>query len=191
MQLGDHENYDAFIAFKRTVEISSTIRPIYGFTGGILEYGWCHNLSFRPVDTDEHAVSYFGDGNVEIIWITVENLAQYSVAAVTDANAAQGMVYHVESFRASYPEVGRIYGDARGIVVQNRCLGDQKILESMLNEARETTPANNWEKYIGLAYGALCNSGKMGWEESVDSRRWADKVKQTGLKSWLEQNPKV
>ncbi|KAH0429763.1 hypothetical protein CcaCcLH18_08186 [Colletotrichum camelliae] len=191
LQLGEHENYDAYIAFKRTVEISSTMRPLYGFTGGIIEYPWYRDRTWNAINVEEGTVSYFGTGTEEHIWVTLNDLAAYTICAVSDQQATAGGLYYVESFRATFPELGRVYGEARGIEIHENCVGDTQTAQQLLQQARESTATYDWNKYIGLAYITAFNEGKLGWKESIDSKRWVGRVHQTDWRSWLAQHQDV
>ncbi|KAK7987277.1 NmrA-like family protein [Apiospora saccharicola] len=107
-QLGDHEAYDSYIMFCNHARTSSTIRPIYGFTGLTPQY----TLTHPSVGVSEHenlALNYFGDGDERDI--TAADLAAYSIAAISDPDAASGGLYHVIAFHEpdadTYEEVVR------------------------------------------------------------------------------------
>ncbi|KAK3938010.1 hypothetical protein QBC46DRAFT_293140 [Diplogelasinospora grovesii] len=191
LQLGDHENYDAYLAFHRTAQLTSSIKPIYGFTGSIIEYIFYWTDRAKPLDKDTHTVPYIGTGDEKYIYITVDDLAAYTVAAIEAPGAAQGGNYYVESFRCTIREFAQMYGQARGgLEMQLRCDASTEMAEEMLAEARRTTDPRNWQKYIGLAYVTLMNNKKIDFD-AVDSKRWAGQVKQTSLREWFEQHPDV
>lgn len=107
-QLGDHEAYDSYIMFCNHARISSTIRPIYGFTGLTPQY----TLTHPSAGVSEHenlALNYFGDGDERDT--TAADLAAYSIAAISDPDAASGGLYHVIAFHEpdadTYEEVVR------------------------------------------------------------------------------------
>ncbi|KAK7961897.1 uncharacterized protein PG986_002722 [Apiospora aurea] len=107
-QLGDHEAYDSYIMFCNHARISSTIRPIYGFTGLTPQYTLTHP-SAGVSEHDNLALNYFGDGDEQDI--TAADLAAYSIAAISDPHAADGGLYHVIVFHEpdadTYEEVVR------------------------------------------------------------------------------------
>ncbi|CZR70064.1 uncharacterized protein PAC_19965 [Phialocephala subalpina] len=191
LQLGDHENYDAYLAFHRIAQLTSSIKPIYGFTGTIMEYIFFWTDRAKPLDKETRTVPYIGTGDERYIYTTVDDLAAYTVAAIEAPGAAQGGYYYVESFRCTTRELAQIYGQARGdLEMKPRCEASTEMAEEMLAEVRRTTDPLNWKEYIGLAYVTLMNRGKMDFE-AVDSKRWAGQVKQTSLKEWFEQHPDV
>lgn len=189
LPLGYHENYDAYIAFKRTAELTSTIKPLYGFTGGIMEWSWYYSDRGNPIDAKSRTVSYFGDGTDQSIWITVDDLAAYTLKAITAPGASNGGLYYVESFRCSWLELGKTYGETHGIQIEGHSLGDGNVLEGILQKARQEYSPRDYPKYIGLVYAKLINDPAMLYE-ATDSKRWAD-VKQTSMKEWFEQHPDV
>lgn len=140
---------------------------------------------------EEGTVSYFGTGTEEHIWITLNDLAAYTICAVSDQQATAGGLYHVESFRATFPDLGRVYGEARGVEIRENCVGDTQTARQLLQQARESTATYDWNQYIGLAYITAFNEGKLGWKESIDSKRWVGRVHQTDWRSWLAQHQDV
>ncbi|KAK8016643.1 hypothetical protein PG993_014832 [Apiospora rasikravindrae] len=107
-QLGDHEAYDSYIMFCNHARISSSIRPIYGFTGLTPQYTLTHPSSGMS-EHENLALNYFGDGDEQDI--TAADLAAYSIAAISDPHAADGGLYHVIVFHEpdadTYEEVVR------------------------------------------------------------------------------------
>ncbi|KAI1497601.1 hypothetical protein F5X99DRAFT_396342 [Biscogniauxia marginata] len=189
LQPGDHENYDAYLAFKRTAELTSAIKLIYGFTGGILEWSWYYSDRGTPIDTKSRTISYFGDGTQQSIWITVDDLTAYTLKAITAPEAANGGNYYVESFRCTWLEMGETYGKVRGIQIKGVSVGDENALNGMLQGARQATSPRDWRTYIGLAYAKLFFNPAL-LHEPTDSKKWSD-IKQTSLKEWFEQHPDV
>lgn len=81
--------------FCNHARISSTIRPIYGFTGLTPQYTLTHP-SAGVSGHENLALNYFGDGDERDT--TAADLAAYSIAAISDPDAANGGLYHVIAF---------------------------------------------------------------------------------------------
>lgn len=190
LKLGDHENYDAFIMFKRIAQLTSGIKPLYGFTGGILEYIFFHSERRKIVDREARTMTYIGDGDEQYIYIAVDDLAAYTVAAIESPHAASGGCYYVESFRSNARDFADIYGKTRAFQMGLKCVMDNGEAQAALAAARQKHSPTEWPLWIGLAYATLINNGKMMYE-SIDSEKWTSEIKQTSFERWLTQHPEA
>ncbi|KAK6821058.1 hypothetical protein PG990_013041 [Apiospora arundinis] len=103
-QLGDHEAYDSYIMFCNHARISSTIRPIYGFTGLTPQYTLTHPTPGGMSEQEHLALNYFGQEGEQEDTTTAADLAAYSIAAISDPHAANGGLYHVIIFHEPNPD---------------------------------------------------------------------------------------
>ncbi|KAF5026810.1 hypothetical protein F66182_1094 [Fusarium sp. NRRL 66182] len=191
IEMGEHESYDAYKAFKRLAEVSSRLKPIYGFTGGIVEYMLVNIAAAgRPtlINKETQSLFHFGTGNEEFNFITVDDLAKYTLAAITDDEIISRGFYYVDSFRCSFREFAQVYGRMRGYEVKLVCLGDMADVEAQLAKARQEISPVELNKYIDLAYARLILDGK-SLSDSRDCERWADRISPTGLEEWLKDHP--
>ncbi|KAI1082555.1 hypothetical protein F5B20DRAFT_507129 [Whalleya microplaca] len=192
-QLGDLETYDWYISFAHHAKLSSTVKPIFGFTGAILEYMFI-NANFNTnrsnlIDGDSQTINFFEDGSKPSIYIAVDDLAAYTIRAISEPDATEGGSYRVESFRMSPQEIAEVYEQVRGIKLNWKSHGSSQDLEKMLAQAREDLSPLDFEKYIDLGYSKYLLNGT--WDiESTDSKRWGD-IKQTQLREWLKAHPEV
>lgn len=188
--LGQHESYDPFIAFAAHVRISSRIKPFYMFTGIIAE--WLFSGRRDQIwNRETKTMSYFGDGTKEWICTTADDLAAYTIEAVTGPKAEQGGFLRVQSFRFTPAQLVEEFEKARGGEVKGhlKCEGTLDDAVSMLAQARATTDPVDHEKYIGLAY--VEHNLKGTWDhEPVDMKRFPD-VKPTSLRSFFEAHPEL
>jgi hypothetical protein len=185
-ELGDLETYDGYITFANHVRLTSSIRPIYGFTGAIPE---SLLSSANLIDKKSNTVSFFGTGLEKSMYTCTRDLAAYSIEAISEPQAAEGGYYRVESFRASPREMADIYDEVRGTRLNRRCLGSLDDLEYRLARARAEYGPCKPEAYVGLAYAKFMLDGTYDYD-TPDSQRWAS-VKQTSFKDWLLANPDV
>ncbi|KAI6772938.1 hypothetical protein HG530_003896 [Fusarium avenaceum] len=191
LNMGDHETYDAYLSFKRLAELSSALKPIYGFVGAILEYSFidCKRDS-RPalINTATQSLVYFGTGNEQLSFISVNDLSKFTLAAISDPLILERGIYYAESFRCTMTELADMYGKARGTEITTQRLGGKADLEAMLAGARATISPLEVNKYIDLAYGVAMLRG-VGLADPSDCERWAGIVTPTGFCQWLQENP--
>ncbi|RSL47603.1 hypothetical protein CEP54_013320 [Fusarium duplospermum] len=186
IKLGECESYDNYLAFYNHARLSSEIKPIYAFTGGIVDYLLWHSSHSNPIDVQSNTLSFFGTGDEQLTWIVLKDLAAYTIQAISEPKAAESGFYYVESFRSSTLELGRVYAQVHGLHLELKSLGTVEDVDRLTDEARATIRPTRYEEYVGLAYMRLLLRGVMDFD-SIDSRRWSH-IKQTGLKELLEQN---
>lgn len=188
--IGQHESYDPFIAFAAHVRVSSRIKPLYMFTGIIA--GWMFSGRRDQIwNRDTKTMSYFGDGSKEWICTTANDLAAYTIEAVTSPGAEKGGFLRVESFRFTPAQLIEEYEKARGgkVKAHLKCEGTLDDVVAMLAKARAMTDPVDHEKYIGLGY--VEHNLKGTWDhEPVDMKRFPN-VKPTSLRSFFEAHPEL
>jgi hypothetical protein len=160
------------------------------FTGIIAEWMFS-NRRDKIWDRETKTLSYFGDGTETWICTTADDLAAYTVEAVTQPGAEKGGFVRVESFRYTPRELVRAYEEARkGAVKGNlRCEGSLGDVVEMLGKARETTHRADFENYIGLSYVEHILKGTWSYEP-LDNARFAN-VKTTSLREYFEKHPEL
>ena len=188
-QLGDHEQYDAYLMFRAQARLTSTLKPIFGFTGSIVEYIFSFPAHGSPWDRRTMEMRYFGDGGKEFPYTVLGDLAAYTVAAVTAADAEAGGFYHVESFKCSVLELAETYEQVSGKTLKRNKVGEDGDVAVLLDQTRAAVPATQFEQYVGLAYLKYMLDGTYDYE-AVDSERWRH-VRQTGLREWFELHPEI
>ncbi|KAF5005484.1 hypothetical protein FDECE_8062 [Fusarium decemcellulare] len=145
-----------------------------------------HSPHSNPIDPQSKTLSYFGTGDEQLTWIVLEDLAAYTIQAISEPKASDGGFYYVESFRCSTREMGRAYEEVHGLRLEPKSLGTVEDIDRLVNEARATIAPTQYLDYVGLTYMRLFLRGIMDYD-SIDSRRWSH-IKQTGLKELLERN---
>ncbi|KAI0010722.1 hypothetical protein F4779DRAFT_282366 [Xylariaceae sp. FL0662B] len=189
LKLGDIETYDWYITFAQHAKLSSTIRPLFGFTGLILEYMFIHTTRPKMLDGNSQTINFFGDGNKRSPYTAVDDLAAYTVRAISAPDAAKGGCYRVESCQLSPLEMADVYDEVRGTKLERKSSGSAQDLEVMLAEARDSFSPLDFEKYIALVYAKHVLDGSFD-AESPDCARWGD-VKQTSFRDWLIDHPEA
>ncbi|KAG8676411.1 hypothetical protein FPOAC2_02509 [Fusarium poae] len=193
LNMGDHETYDAYMSFKRLAELSSGLKPIYGFCGSILEYMFinCKKDGRRSaIDPETKTVSYCGTGEDKMSLISADDLAKYTLAAIADPEIIQRGVYFVESFRCTVPELGELYGKARNIEIKKQPVGGRPELEGMLAQARQFMSPLESNKYIDLAYALAILKG-VALADPSDCKRWEGMITPMGFEQWLNEHPEA
>ncbi|KAF5020330.1 hypothetical protein F66182_7636 [Fusarium sp. NRRL 66182] len=186
--LGDCESYDSYIAFRSHARLSSTIKPIYAFTGVIAEFIFDYVEHASPVNEKAKVLSYFGTGNEDWAFTVLDDLAAYTIQAVSEPDADQGGFYYVDSFRTTTVGIGKVYEKVYKTQLEYKHVGSIEDLEKKVQHCRETiSPLRNRE-YAGLVYLMLQLKGLLDYE-SKDSKRWSH-IKQTGFEEWLEKRRK-
>ncbi|KIW42065.1 uncharacterized protein PV06_05650 [Exophiala oligosperma] len=158
--LGDWEHYDAYISFRRHVELTSTLQPVYTFTGIIGEFAASKVVGIAHVE-EEHendgktaVMSYYGDGTAKWDFTYLDDAARFSIDLVTtnpSVLAGQGGMFRVHSAAASALDVARAYEENTGQKVTLRSLGTAEELLQKYREARAAAAATDTRKYF--AYG--------------------------------------
>ncbi|KAH7354200.1 hypothetical protein B0T11DRAFT_125264 [Plectosphaerella cucumerina] len=189
ISLGDVEIYDPLISFWNHARLTSTITPLYAFTGVILEYMMLHGPGANPISKTDKTLGYAGTGDEECAYITVADLAAYTIHAVSAPDAETRGSYYVESFRCSHRQLATTYAEARGVELEMKCLGTLEGFEGMLKGARATIPPKRFMEYNGLAFMVQLLKGNLDYEP-VDSKQWGH-IKQTTLREWLDAHPDI
>lgn len=160
------------------------------FTGVIAE--WLFSGRRDQIwNRETKTMSYFGDGTKEWICTTADDLAAYTIEAVTGPNAEEGGFLRAQSFRFTPAQLVEEFEKARGGKVKGhlKCEGSLDDAVSMLAQARATTDPVDHEKYIGLAY--VEHTLKGTWDhEPVDMKRFPN-VKPTSLRTFFEAHPEL
>ncbi|CAN9173136.1 unnamed protein product [Alternaria alternata] len=186
---GSHEIYDIIKAFAHQAELTSTIKPIYMFTGAIVE--WYFRNSPRDWDPKSKTFNFYGPSTFQTRYTTADNIADYTLEAITAPDAAKGGFVCVQSFQASPEDIASAYKAAtggRGHVTLN-CLGTIEDAKAKLEDARAKYQKKGWYEYIWYCYQVHIPS--RSWDfEPVDVARFPN-VKQTSLEDFFRQNPDV
>ena len=146
---GDWEHYDAYLSFRRHVELTSAIKPVYVFTGIVGEFavspvvGIAHlqeNADGKEQKTK--TMAYWGDGDAKWDFTYMEDAARFSIDLITTDKsvlAGNGGFFRIHSAEASAKDVARAYEKIKSEKVELKSLGGLEELNSRLEHARATT----------------------------------------------------
>jgi hypothetical protein len=102
-------------------------------TGMIVEW-FFENPRGSSWDRKSKTLSNFGDGSEALIFSTADDLAAYTVEAISATDTEKGGVIRVESFRLTSEQIVREYEAARSVVekAQTKCVGSLADAEKTL-----------------------------------------------------------
>ncbi|KAJ9258333.1 hypothetical protein DTO271D3_4739 [Paecilomyces variotii] len=186
---GTHEIYDDIRAFAHHVEISSTIKPIYMFTGAIAEYYF--RKSPADWDSKTKTFNFYGPSTQPTRYTTTNDIANYVVEAITAPDASSGGYIFVQSFEASPEDIVKEYNAAREgrITAKLNCLGTLDDAKAKLDQGRAMYEKRDWPKYLWYCYQYHIPSRSWDYEPKDVSR--FPNVRQTSLYEFFRQNPDV
>lgn len=199
LALGEHEMMDPYICFAAQARLSSSIKPIYLFTGVLMEVFFslpghgdltpANNGLWDP--SPQKKIVYWGQGDEPWNFTTEQDAAAYSIELVTREKAAEGGCFKVHSGSYSPLEVKAIYERVRGVHVHAQRRGNVDKLRALaLQERSNGNPVECW-KYIGLFYQLLTLEGRWLYEEKDTVCDEYPGVNRTSLEQFLEQNPEI
>ena len=159
LPLGMQESYDPFICFRRHVDLSSSIRPIYIFCGILAEvlFSVPGHGDFSPAnhgvwDPKSKKMEIYGTGNELWHWTTEKDAAEFAAAIIQRDDAAQGGFWTVCSGVNTLPDIASIYERVKGCKVNVQYKGSVSDLRHNALEARKQGSEKNPWSYIGWFY---------------------------------------
>ncbi|GFF55995.1 hypothetical protein IFM46972_10402 [Aspergillus udagawae] len=164
--------YDDIRGFAHHVAVSSSIKPIYMFTGAIADYSF--KRSRCDWDPDTNTFNFHGPSTFPTRYTTAEDIGNYVLEVITAPNTANGDF--------STAREGRI-------TAKLNCLGSLKDAEDKLNEGQAEYGKSGWYNYIRYCY--QYHIPARSWDhEPADVARFPN-VKQTRLEEFFRRNPDV
>jgi hypothetical protein len=190
---------DPYLCFAAHARISSPIKPIYLFTGVLMEvffslpgHGDLSPANHGLWDPSPHKrLVYWGEGDEPWNFTTERDAAAYSIELVTDENAAEGGYFKVHSGSYSPLEVKAIYETARGVTVDTQRLGGIDDLRALALKERSEGDPLEWWKYIGLYYQLLVLEGGWVYDERDTICSKYPNINRSNLEQFLKQNSEV
>ncbi|KAH7136916.1 hypothetical protein B0J13DRAFT_449619 [Dactylonectria estremocensis] len=160
---GEFEHYDAYIAFRRHVELTSPIRPVYVFTGLVGEFALNESVGIAHFkgDADDKVLVHWGDGDAKWDFTHMEDAAKFSINLITTNDsvlAGNGGIFSIHSGEASPKDIARAFEKLTGKKVKLHSLGGVDELKTHLVRARATTDPREYfafAKYYSQAANLL------------------------------------
>lgn len=195
LQLGQHQSYDAIIAFHQQAKLTSTIKPVYILTGAFTEvyfsvpgHGNFSPAYNGPWDSDKHVVDIWGTGHEKWDLTTEKDAAEFSVEVIQRDDAPDGGFWELRSGVYSPRELARIYKKVRGIDIACNYRGTLDDLRELAYSLREQKPYSDYYSFIGLFYQLFQLDGTYSLK-NLDNQKL--NVKTTSMEDFLRQNPGV
>ncbi|KAJ4982572.1 hypothetical protein SVAN01_11937 [Stagonosporopsis vannaccii] len=195
LHLGQHQSYDACIAFYQQAKLTSSIKPIWLLTGGLSEvyfsvpgHGNFSPAYNGPWDPEKHTVDIWGTGDEKWDLTTEKDAAEFSVEVIQRDDAPEGGFWELHSGAYSPRELAKIYKDVRGIDVTLNYRGTLSDLRELAHSLREKSPYNDYYSFIGLFYQLFQLDGTYSLKK-LDNHKL--NVKTTSMADFLRQNPSI
>ncbi|KAI5855553.1 NAD(P)-binding protein [Durotheca rogersii] len=193
LQLGQHESYDPFIAFRNHVELTSEIRPIYILTGVFAEVFFAvpGHGDFTPRnhgcwDPQRRRLEIWGTGDEPWQWTTEKDAAEIAAEIVQRDDAAEGGFWRVCSGVNTLREIAATYERVRETKVDVEVMGDVAELREQAMRARRNGSRRNFWPYIGWFYQLFTVDGT--WTLTrLDNEKLG--VPTTTLEQFLREHP--
>lgn len=191
---------DPYLCFARQALLSSSVNPIYLFTGVLAEVFFslpghgdltpANNGLWDPA-SDKKKILYRGDGDEVWNFTAERDAAAYSIELVTREGAERGGFFRVHSGMYSPLDVKAIYQQVRGREVEAWRLGSMLELRDAAFNARRMGDVSECWRYIGFFYQLFTVEGTWTWTENETVCDEFPGVERTSLRRWLEENPEV
>lgn len=195
MSLGMQESYDPFICFRRHVELSSNIRPIYILCGILAEvlFSLPGHGDFSPANhgvwnPDSKMMEIYGTGKEIWHWTTEKDAAEFAAAIIQRDDAVQGGFWSVCSGANTLPDIASAYERVKGRKVDVQYKGSVDDLRRNALEARKQGSEKNPWGYIGWFYQLHTVDGTWNLK---DLKNDILDVKVTPLEEFLQNNHSV
>ncbi|KAF6817228.1 hypothetical protein CPLU01_13636 [Colletotrichum plurivorum] len=187
IKFGEFEPYDPHIAFEQQAAMSSTINPVYIFTGVFADLLF---TSYGPggfdASGDVPVMRYWGDGNkYPQPWTTQDDAAAWTIEVLLNGNGVQegkGGFFSMHSGEHTIEELALAYEEETGTYVDVRRQGSLVDLADELARLRREKGRLRYFEYLPEAAALIGNRGRWKMEDVVDFR---DVRKPTSLEQYL------
>lgn len=169
IKFGDFEFYDSHIAFRKHVEVTSSIRPVYLFTGCFADLLY---TTFGPGGFDTSGstpkLRYWADGNTEKYpWSTQDDAAAFTIEVLINGAGVQegrGGCFRFYSGKHTIDELAAAYERVGGTKVEVVREGTAEALEAELARQRSSKPLSKWFEWIPYAFALQSIKGSWNME---------------------------
>jgi hypothetical protein len=173
MKFGEHEHYDGHIAFEKHVVMTSTINPIYVFTGMFGDYLYTSYSSAEFSFTNgTPKIEFWGHADeYKFPWTAQEDVAAYTIEIMLNEKGVQegaGGMFRVQSGAHDYYELAKAYEDVTGTKMDVVRKGTEKELEELLAKERKEKGRKRYFEYMGLASELAGAKGQWEYKDYTD-----------------------
>lgn len=189
MGLRDWEHYDAYLSFRRQVELTSYLKPVYVFTGILGEFATSQAVGIAHIQETgegEKIVAYWGDGTAKWDFTYLEDAARFSIELITtnpNVLAGEGGEFRIHSGEASALDLVRVYERKGGEKVQTKSLGGLAELQEKYAHAKLTQDPKKYFAYGNYYIQAVNIQGtwKMNEPQVVGSQDAVERLFDMGM----------
>lgn len=197
LKFGEFEHYDTHIAFEQQAAMTSSIRPVYLFTGVF------HHLLYTPYgpgafDSGQNTAKweYWGDGDlVKYSWTHLEDAAAWTIEILINGDGVKdgkGGFFRIRSGEHTIRELADAYHKFTGTQVQVVRRGSLVDLETAVAREREQKGRSRYFEYMPLAFALLSakGAGEMGNPTVLDHVRTPATL-QSVLREQFVESPSI
>ncbi|KAE8383454.1 hypothetical protein BDV26DRAFT_302972 [Aspergillus bertholletiae] len=196
MSLGMQETYDPMLMFRHYAELTSSIHPVYIFTGvlGEVLFSVPGHGSFTPDnkgvwDPVGKRMEYYGTGDEVWYWTAERDAAEFTAEILQLEESDRGGFWNVYSGAHSLLDIARTYEKVRGEEVTLVRKGTVDDLRRNALEARsKSTRKYQYFEYCGFFYQLFTMDGTYRHPYIISDKLH---VQTTSLEDFLKQNPTV
>ncbi|KAF4457979.1 hypothetical protein FALBO_15099 [Fusarium albosuccineum] len=195
IKFGDLEHYDTHISFENHAALTSSIRPVYMFSG-VFENFLLRFLglgSFTMKD-DKAVFRYWGDGHKhKQPWVTQDDAAAWTIEALLNGDGVRdrkGGFFRIPSGQNSIEGIAEAFGRVSGKPVELKRAGGIQELEDQVAVLRREKGRGDVWSYLPFVAELLANKG--AWEmDDADILKLGHVKKPSTLEEALEQSIKT
>ncbi|KAJ9603627.1 hypothetical protein H2200_011813 [Cladophialophora chaetospira] len=160
----EFEHYDAYKSFRRHVELTSAIKPVYVFTGIFAEFAFSEivGIAHLKEDAGEKVMAYWGSGHAKWDFTYFEDAAKFSIDLITTNKsvlAGEGGDFDIRSAEASAKDLAKAYEKVYGKKIKLKPLGDSKYLKEQYAHAVATIDHRKYFSYANSYIQAANDEG--------------------------------
>ncbi|KAK3362190.1 hypothetical protein B0T24DRAFT_690945 [Lasiosphaeria ovina] len=177
---GEFEHYDAYLSFRRQVDLSSGVKPVYVFTGILGEFAVSEMVGIAHIGKNKGGgdgkeittLRYWGDGTAKWDFTYLSDAARFSIELLmTDKSvqAGHGGFFSIHSASASALDLAKAYEKLHpGETLALESLGGLPELDQGLVEARATTDLHNYFSFGNFFIQAAAIRGTWKLDDPVN-----------------------
>jgi hypothetical protein len=200
MPLGVIESYDAMICFARQALLTSPIKPLYTFCGGLGQTMFAvpgagslegDNALWIRKEGGKRQMNVIGTGATPTAFSTEEDAADFTVALTTSEEAEKGGYFHFCSDTFSLLDLKAAYEEVRGEECHINYVMDIPTCKQMINRARadairDGELRNRFRDILGLVYAVFMEEAT--WNIGPKHADRFPDVPRTKLKDYIRAN---
>lgn len=168
---GEFEHYNSHISFHQHVLVSSSIKPVYVYTGVFGEAVLNPASSWMPSKdpaTGRASAQVWGRGDATVSWTSMKDAAEFSIRLLKreDVQGGKGGYFSVKSGDTTACDVAETYRRTTGTPVDIEQMGSVDDLRDRVEQLRREHGPKEYMQYIGLLVQWFAVQGKVKLEDA-------------------------